>query len=99
MEDCCAACTRPIETPAGFRLRSDGGVVLKCGRCALLHGPMLWRAAKASLFVGSVLTLLNQGDALFAGGPLPGALAWKIPLTYLVPFCVTVYGATSNARR
>ena len=60
---------------------------------------MLWRAGKAALFVGTVLTLLNQGDALVAGGPLPKALAWKIPLTFLVPFCVTIYGAMSNARR
>jgi len=60
---------------------------------------MLWRAAKAALFVGTVLTLLNQGDALLRGGVLPAALAWKIPLTYLVPFCVTIYGAMSNAKR
>lgn len=60
---------------------------------------MLWRAFKAALFVGTVLTLLNQGDAFFGSQPLRAALAWKIPLTYLVPFCVTVYGAMSNARR
>jgi len=60
---------------------------------------MLSRALKAALFVGTVLTLLNQGDALFGGQSLPAALAWKIPLTYLVPFCVTIYGAMSNAKR
>lgn len=72
---------------------------MKCGRCALAHPPMLWRAGKAALFVGTVLTLLNQGDVLVAGAPIPAALAWKIPLTFLVPFCVTIYGAMSNARR
>lgn len=100
MDERCASCARRLEAPAGFQLRSRGGaVVMKCGRCALTHAPMLWRAGKAALFVGTVLTLLNQGDALLAGAPLPTALAWKIPLTFLVPFCVTIYGAMSNARR
>jgi hypothetical protein len=100
MDEQCASCSRRLEAPAGFRLRAPGGItVMKCGRCALTHAPMLWRAVKAAVFVGTVLTLLNQGDALLAGEPLPTALAWKIPLTFVVPFCVTIYGAMTNARR
>jgi len=51
-----------------------------------------------ALVVGSILTLLNQGDILFAGNWV-GAMYWKIPLTYCVPFCVATYGALSNGRR
>ena len=55
-------------------------------------------ALRASLVVGTGLTLLNQGDILMAGPPWPAALAWKIPLTYCVPFAVTIYGALSARR-
>jgi|TARA_B100000678_G_scaffold205973_1_gene173553 uncharacterized membrane protein YiaA len=51
-----------------------------------------------ALVVGSLLTLLNQGDILFAGS-WKAALYWKIPVTYCVPFCVATYGALSNAHR
>jgi hypothetical protein len=34
-----------------------------------------------------VLLAINQGDALLVGRWDP-ALAWKVPLTYLVPFMV-----------
>ena len=59
---------------------------------------MFWSAVRASIVVGTALTLLNQGDTLFAGPPWPSALAWKIPLTYVVPFGVTIYGALSARR-
>jgi len=51
-----------------------------------------------ALVVGSILTLLNQGDILFAGS-WNSALYWKIPLTFCIPFCVATYGALSSARR
>jgi len=79
-------------------MRAGGRTVPKCLCCSLRHRPLWISALKAALVVGTVLTLLNHGDALLGGGPLPAALLWKIPLTYLVPFCVTVYGALSNAR-
>lgn len=42
--------------------------------------------------IGTVLNLINQGDALFGGG----SVNWlKISLTYLVPYCVSTYGAVS----
>ena len=48
----------------------------------------LWTAA----VVGTILNLINQGDALFAGG----SLDWtKLLLTYLVPYCVATSGAVS----
>ena len=85
---------------AGYTFRPAGGVaagVTKCLRCALRHWPMLRRSLLAGLLVGTVLTALNQGDAILHG-QLSSALAWKIPLTYCVPFLVATYGALSNSR-
>jgi hypothetical protein len=42
--------------------------------------------------VGTILNLINQGDALISGTHL---VAWKIALTYCVPYCVATYGAVS----
>lgn len=48
------------------------------------------RAFIVALTVGSILNLINQGDALIAGR----ALDWlKIALTYIVPYCVNTHGA------
>ena len=74
------------------------GIIVKCSRCAIRHRPVARRSFIVALVVGSLLTLLNQGDILFAGS-WKDALYWKIPLTYCVPFCVATYGALSNARR
>ena len=74
------------------------GIMVKCSRCAIRHRPMVQRSLIVALVVGTVLTLLNQGDILLAGS-WKDALYWKIPLTYCVPFCVATYGALSNARR
>ena len=58
---------------------------------------MLRRSLIASAVVGTALTGLNQGDAILMGHWSSG-LAWKIPLTYCVPFLVATYGALSNSR-
>ena len=47
--------------------------------------------------MGTVLVAINQGDALLAGR-WQAALAWKVPLTYLVPFLVATWGALVNSR-
>ena len=57
-----------------------------------LSGAYLARAVLVMLVVGTILNLINQGDALLHGGPLDLA---KLVLTYLVPFCVATYGAAS----
>ena len=59
---------------------------------------MLRRSAIVAVFVGTVLTFLNQGDTLLAG-EWTNALYWKIPLTYCVPFLVATYGSLAAARR
>jgi hypothetical protein len=42
--------------------------------------------------VGTLLNLINQGDALLRGSDLNYA---KLVLTYVVPYCVATYGAVS----
>ena len=60
-------------------------------RCATTAG-VPRRSLGAAVVVGSVLNLINQGDALLSGR----AIDWlKLALTYLVPYCVTTYGAVS----
>lgn len=63
-----------------------------------LRRPVLLRSLRASVVVGSLLTLLNQGDYLLSGN-LPPSLWWKIPLTYVVPFVVATYGALGATAR
>ena len=95
----CHRCGRSTATNSSFTFRPRGGAagVTKCLRCALRHWPMLRRSLIASVVVGTALTALNQGDAIVTGD-LAGALAWKIPLTYCVPFLVATYGALANSR-
>jgi hypothetical protein len=50
------------------------------------------RSFYVALVVGTILNLINQGDALFG----PAAVNWlKVALTYLVPYAVSTYGAVS----
>ncbi len=58
---------------------------------------MLARALKVSLIVGTLLNFINSGDALLAGHLPPNA--WKIPLTYLVPFLVSYYSSAAERRK
>jgi len=59
--------------------------------CAVAPG-VPRRSLAAALVVGTLLNLINQGDALFAGR----ALDWgKLALTYIVPYCVATYGAVA----
>jgi hypothetical protein len=51
------------------------------------------RSLWVALIVGTILNLINQGDALMAGQPLDHA---KLALTYLVPYLVCTYGAVSS---
>lgn len=50
------------------------------------------RSLGVALVVGTILNLINQGDALF--GPRE-VNALKAALTYAVPYCVATYGAVS----
>lgn len=50
------------------------------------------RACWVAVIVGTILNLINQGDAIITGGPVSIA---KLLLTYAVPYCVATYGAVS----
>ena len=53
---------------------------------------VLFRSVCVALVVGTILNLINQGDAVFGAKPIN----WiKIVLTYLVPYVVSTYGAVS----
>jgi len=58
---------------------------------------MFARAVKVSLLVGTLLNLINSGDALLSGHLPPNA--WKVPLTYLVPFLVSYYSSAAERRK
>lgn len=45
-----------------------------------------------ALVVGTILNLINQGDAIFSPSSLD---ITKCVLTYLVPYCVSTYGAVT----
>lgn len=65
--------------------------LLQICRCCVSDG-VPRRSLCVALIVGTILNLINQGDALFGHG----AVNWaKIMLTYSVPFCVATYGAVS----
>ncbi len=51
------------------------------------------RATGVAAVVGTLLTAINQGDAILAGH----IDVLKILLTYLVPFCVSVYSSAASA--
>jgi hypothetical protein len=61
-----------------------------CGYCVSDGVPR--RSLFVALIVGTILNLINQGDALLSGGHFNFT---KIILTFVVPYCVATYGAVS----
>ena len=90
----CARCGRSLAGRSHYLL----GTEHRCLPCALRYRPMLKRSGMTALVVGTVLVAINQGGILLSG-IWPASLAWQIPLTYAVPFCVATWGALGNARR
>ena len=58
-----------------------------------------WQSVRRSLtvavIVGTILNGINQGDALLSAQPI---VAWKLVLTYFVPFAVASYGSYAAYR-
>jgi len=50
------------------------------------------RSLRIAAVVGSILNLINQGDALFDATAVNW---WKFCLTYLVPYLVSTYGVVA----
>ena len=59
--------------------------------CAISDG-IPRRSLYVALVVGTVLNLINQGDALLGMASINW---WKLVLTYCVPYVVCAYGAVS----
>lgn len=53
-------------------------------------------ALKVAVVVGSILNLINQGDAIFGEAPVE---VLKLLLTYTVPYCVYTYGCVTMQLR
>lgn len=50
------------------------------------------RSVIVAIIVGTILNLINQGDALLGDA----AVNWtRLILTFIVPYCVSTYGAVS----
>ena len=97
----CYECNRPLPPGKGHVFKSSDAttrIVIKCSICALIHLPMLKKSAITATVVGVILTGLNQGDVILYGS-VSTSLLWKIPLTFLVPFCVATFSALANTRR
>lgn len=58
---------------------------------------MIRRALAVAGVIGTILTVINQGDLLLRGQITLVGLV-KILLTYLVPFCVSVYSVVTMSR-
>jgi hypothetical protein len=63
----------------------------------LLFWPIVRRAVRVALLVGTVLFVINQSDVVLRGDVTP-LVATKIGLTYLVPFSVSCYSALAVNR-
>jgi hypothetical protein len=65
--------------------------VLQCAtRASVVRSSLV-----VAVVVGSILNLINQGDALFGEKPI---VLWKLGLTYVVPYLVSTYGAVTALR-
>ena len=58
---------------------------------------VVFRSLKVGGIVGTLLTVINQSDALMAGNLNADALV-RIFLTYCVPYCVSTYASVSALR-
>lgn len=92
----CGRCQSAIKG-AVYEVRAREGKAVGCLRCALMSRSLVRRSLLVCVVVGSLLVATNQGNVIL-GGDASLALAWKIPLTYAVPYIVATTGAILNAR-
>lgn len=69
----------------------------RCAWHGLLYAPIVRRALRVALLVGTVLFFINQSDVVLRG-ELTLLVVAKICLTYLVPFSVSTYSALAANR-
>lgn len=67
------------------------GISLQGYLAALFDGQLMGQAIKVALFVGTILLIINHGQALKSG--TMGRQRWiSALLTYLVPYFVNIHG-------
>jgi hypothetical protein len=59
----------------------------------MLQGRIVRSALKVSLVVGTLLNLINNGEALWGHH---GVNLWQMALNFIVPYCVSSYSAARN---
>jgi hypothetical protein len=83
---------------AGYQFGADPQT---CERRCVLHGPLYWpivrRAVRVALLVGTLLFVINQSDVVLRGDITTLVVA-KIMLTYLVPVSVSTFSALAANR-
>jgi hypothetical protein len=89
----CTRCRRDLRPGQGFVLAQER----RCLACTLRRPALLRRSLLTALVVGTLVAAINQGNHIVTGD-VASDLAWKIPLTYCVPFCVATWGALINSR-
>jgi len=94
----CDVCGRTVAPGGGYLFLTPGGPTFSCTRCAVRRRPIAYKALQTAAVVGTVLTVINHGDALLVHH-LTLDLLWKTPLTYVVPYLVSTHGALSISRR
>ncbi len=92
----CGRCQTKI-TKAAYEVRAGAEKASRCLRCVMVFRPLVVRSVAVAFVVGTILTAINQGNVILSGDGSP-SLAWKVPLTYAVPYCVAMLGALMNAR-
>ena len=92
----CSRCDRML-TDAAYEVRSREGRVVRCLRCVLVFGPLVARSMVICAIVGTLLVAINQGNTII-GGNASLELAWKVPLTYAVPYTVATVSAVLTSR-
>ena len=92
----CGRCDRML-TGAAYEVRSRQGRVVRCLRCLLVFGPLVARSMVISAIVGTLLVAINQGDNII-GRSASLELAWKVPLTYAVPYTVATFSVVLSSR-
>jgi hypothetical protein len=71
---------------------------MKAWLAIALEASVRKRALKVAALVGSILAVVNHGDALLSGNAT--ASVWiKIVLTFVVPYCVATYASVQAIRQ
>jgi hypothetical protein len=63
-----------------------------------LRGATLRTGLRVSVFVGTILSVVNQGETIADGNATPATWV-RVAVNYLVPFLVSSYGFLAARRR